>query len=71
MVNLLAAAVVYASLPPPSFDACLADVRSRGGDAWAARHIRLPSEDCCPYATSDDRYQWCDSQRPLHNTYFP
>ena len=43
------------------FEACLQEVRLRGGDAWAARNKRIPTEDCGPF---DRAGEWasCDEE---------
>ena len=47
--------------PRSEYQQCLTEVRLRGGDAWAASRIELPSEDCCP-AKFDERdiFRWCE-----------
>ncbi len=42
------------------FQACLREVRLRGGDAWAARNKRIPTEDCCPFEAAPGEGKWCD-----------
>ena len=41
------------------FEACLQEVRLRGGDAWAARNKRIPTVDCCPFERAGE-YSWWD-----------
>ena len=41
------------------FEVCLQEVRLRGGDAWAARNKRIPTEDCCSSERAGE-YAWCD-----------
>ena len=47
--------------PRSEYQQCLTEVRLRGGDAWAASRIELPSENCCP-AKFDERdiFRWCE-----------
>ena len=42
------------------FEVCLQEVRLRGGDAWAARNKRIPTEDCCPFEAAPGESRWCD-----------
>ncbi len=41
------------------YQVCVDEVRSRGGDAWAARNKRIPTEDCCPFERAGELV-WCD-----------
>ena len=42
------------------FEACLQEVRLRGGDAWAARHAGTPNS-CCEFER-DGEFAWCDEE---------
>ena len=44
------------------FEVCLQEVRLRGGDAWAARNKRIPTEDCCPFEAAPGESVWCDEE---------
>ena len=61
------ALVVPITTDESSFEACLDEVRLRGGDAWAARNPRLPSEDCCPYKRAEDDLDWCTPDQPFNH----
>ena len=43
------------------FEVCLQEVRLRGGDAWAARNKRIPTEHCSPSERAGE-WAWCDEE---------
>ena len=58
LLSLFASPVIAQEEVSP-FESCLQEVRLRGGDAWAARNKRIPTEDCCPFERAGE-YAWCD-----------
>ena len=64
LIFLLASPVIAQEEQPRSeYQQCLTEVRLRGGDAWAASRIELPSENCCPAEFDErDMLRWCDEE---------
>ncbi len=47
------------------YQQCVSQISARGGDAFVARVVTLPGEDCCPYERAEDDIHWCTPERPF------
>ena len=60
LIPLLFLATPVSAQEVSPFEACLAEVRTSGGDAWAARHAGTPNS-CCEFERNGE-FAWCDDQ---------